>query len=312
MFEYCKPEFNKMNSILLFSFIFAVLSPVLYAIMNIVDKYAVSHRVKNAIGFSAVAALANSIIGFIFAIFLDWNGYTYSDFIVPALVGFLMGSTYFLYYLIIKKEDVSNLTGLIYLYPILVAILSFLFLNEILPLVSYMGMILILVGVIMLSVRMVHLRISISLWSIGIMILLVAVNEFLIKIFTNTMPESNGIAINSIFICMPSILGMIFYKKFRMGFISELKHIKWAFLSEIFAFLGLATLYFAMVGLPATIVSSIAAIQPLVLLGFERVAQKIFGKMTKDKLVLPKLIAIILIVLGVILLYLNEIAASIF
>jgi drug/metabolite transporter (DMT)-like permease len=159
----------------------------------------------------------------------------------------------------------------------------------------------------MLSVRMNQLKITMSLWTIGLLIIIVAINEFLIKIFTNTMPELNGIAINAIFVCVPSFIGIIFYKKLRKEFYSEFKNIKWAFLSEIFTFGGIATLYLAMVGLSATIVSSIAAIQPLVLLGFERIAQKLFGKITKDKLILPKLIAIILIVLGVILLYLKEV-----
>lgn len=296
-----------MKTSLIISLIFAILSPIFFALMNIIDKYVVSHRTKNALGFSAVAAVSSSIIGLILALFLDWQGFTIKDFILPIIIGTLMGSTYFLYYLIIKKEDVSNLTGLVYLYPILVGIFSFFFLNEILSLTSYLGMILILAGVVMISVRMKHLKVSISLWTLGLMIVLAAVNEILIKIFTNTMPEVNGIAINTIFICLPSLLGIVFYRKLRTGFISELKNINWAFLSEFFTFSAIAMLYLAMVDLPVTVVSSIAAIQPLALLGFERIAQKLFGKMTKDKLILPKLIAIILIVIGVILLYINEI-----
>jgi drug/metabolite transporter (DMT)-like permease len=296
-----------MNSVLIWSLIFAVLSPIIFALMNVVDKYIVAHRTKNALGFSALAAIANSIIGIVFALFLNWNGYSFSDFIIPMIVGTLMGTTYFLYFLIIKKEDVSNLTGLVFIYPVLVGFLSFLFLHEVLPLISYLGMILILAGVIMLSVRMKHLKISISLWTIALLVIIVAADEFMIKIFTNTMPELNGIAVNSIFICLPSILGIIFYKKLRVGFISEIKNIRWAFLSELFTFGGIMTLYLAMVGLSATIVSSIAALQPLALLGFERIAQKIFGKMTKDKLILPKLIAIVLIVVGIILIYSTEI-----
>jgi drug/metabolite transporter (DMT)-like permease len=300
-----------MEIILLWSLIFAILSPVFFALMNIVDKYIVSHRSKNPLGFSVIATFVYSFIGLVLALFLNWEGYSFMDFIIPMIVGVLMGTTYFLYYWIIKKEDVSNLTGMIYIYPIFVGILSFFFLNEILPLISYIGMILIILGVVMLSVRMKQLKIGISLWSIGLLVLIVAVDEFLIKVFTNTMPESNGIAVNAIFICVPSIIGLIFSKRLRKESFLEMKNTKWAFLSESLTFLGLSTLYFAMVGLSATIVCSISAIQPLILLGFERIAQKIFGKMTKDKLILPKLIAIVLIVVGVIILYLNEIIKAI-
>ena len=299
-----------MNTIIFVSLIFAILSPIFLAVMNIVDKYLVSHRIKNVMGFSVVSAITSSLIGLVFGLFLNWEGLVFSDFIIPIIVGLLMGSNYFLYYLIIKKEDASNMTGLIYFYPVLVAIFSFLFLHEVLSLISYLGVILIIIGVLLLSVRMKHLKMTISLWIIFLSILIVAIDEFLIKIYTNNLPELNGIAINIICICIPAILAILFNKKLRISFISEVKNTKWAFLSETFTFLGIFALYFSMQEISVTIVSSIAAIQPLILLGFENIAQRVFGKMTKDKLILPKLIAIILIVLGVVTLYLKEIINS--
>lgn len=69
------------------------------------------------------------------------------------------------------------------------------------------------------------------------------------------------------------------------------------------AFGGIATIFFAMAELPATIVSSIAAIQPLFVIVFERVTDQFIGKISKDHLLLPKTFAIVLIVIGVSLLY---------
>jgi uncharacterized membrane protein len=279
--------------------------------MNIVDKYIVSNKTRDALGFTSVAAITASVIGLIFSVFLNWKGYQFSDFFIPIIVGLFMGFNYFLYYLIIQKEDVSNLTGITYLYPIIVAILSFLFLNEILPLISYMGIALILIGTMIITLRMKYLKFSVSIWMLIVTIITVAINEFLIKIYTNNLPELNGIAVNTVFICVPALLGIIVSKKLRKSFISEIHNIRWAFFSEFLTFAGIFTLYFAMRDLSATIVSSIAAIQPLILLGFERVADKKYGNITKDKLILPKLIGIILIVVGVILLYLNEILGAI-
>ena len=66
-----------------------------------------------------------------------------------------------------------------------------------------------------------------------------------------------------------------------------------------------------MAGLPATIVSSISSIQPLVVLFFERVFHQKAGKMTQDPVLGPKLIAILLIVVGVVMLYLSELTTFI-
>jgi cytochrome c biogenesis protein CcdA len=62
-----------------------------------------------------------------------------------------------------------------------------------------------------------------------------------------------------------------------------------------------------MANLPATIVSSIGAIQPLTVLFFERLFNKRFGGISRDTVLIKKLVPIILIVIGVILIYSQEI-----
>jgi drug/metabolite transporter (DMT)-like permease len=68
----------------------------------------------------------------------------------------------------------------------------------------------------------------------------------------------------------------------------------------------MVTLFFAMKSLPATIVSSIAAIQPLCVVVFENIVDRRMKKISKDVILLPKLGAIILIVAGLVLLYVSE------
>jgi drug/metabolite transporter (DMT)-like permease len=298
-----------MNS-LIFYFILAILSPLAFAFMNILDKYVVSHRVKKSLGFSIMAGVAAAIFGLVLALFLDWRGFRLSDYLIPIVVGLLMGSQYFLYYHIMKNEDASNFVGLTYTYPVLVAFLSFVFLHEILSVISYIGLFCIMTGAVLLSVRMKKLKLKVSLWAIVGISVMIAFNAFIIKIYTTNMPELNGIAVNCIAIGLAVLCGL-FNKKLRNDARVEIKRFHWALLTEFFTFLGLFTLYIAIKGLPVTIVSSIAAAQPLFLLFFERIAQNRFGKMSRDYLLLPKLKFILLIVLGIILLYLPEILKSI-
>jgi hypothetical protein len=82
--------------------------------------------------------------------------------------------------------------------------------------------------------------------------------------------------------------------------------VKWAFFSEALTFLAVFSIYFAMKGLKATFVSSISAIQPLAVIIFERIVHEKYGRITKDMELLPKLAAILLIVMGIGVLYISE------
>jgi len=194
--------------------------------------------------------------------------------------------------------------GFIYVYPILVALLSFIFLKETLPQYGYVGVAFIIIGVLLLSIRIKQVHLDTCIWFIIAIVLLTAVDEFFVKITTTHLSASQGFAANGIALGIALSAGLIF-PSVRKKFCKEIHNLKFAGLSEIFTASALLTLYLAMAELPATIVSSIAAIQPMAVLFFERITNRFVGKITKDNLLLPKTGAMILIVVGVALLYLS-------
>jgi drug/metabolite transporter (DMT)-like permease len=281
--------------------IFAIASPLLFGIMNILDKYVVSHRVKKPMGFAVIVTLFTMIVGIIIALFVNWNGIDFNWLIFPLIVGVIGGINIFLYYTVMQKEDASHMVGLSYLYPIIVVLLSFFILNERLSWSGYLGLFLVLMGVVMISIRLKQIKLKAGLLMIVFLIILMAVWEFLIKIATINLSIWQAFAIVSI---VNGVTASFFLlsPKIRSDFFSEIKNFKWSFLTETFTILGAITLYFAMSRLPATVVSSIAAIQPMAVLVYERIADKLIGKMQRDHLLLPKLGSIFLIVIGIILL----------
>lgn len=284
----------------------AIASPIIFGFMNVFDKTIVSHKVKKPLTYTSIAGLINLFIGIILAIFLDWEGITLNSMIFPVLAGILFGVQFYLYFIILSKEDISHIIGILYIYPIIVAFLSLLFLNEILSIYGYIGMFLILAGVLMLSGRLKKIKLKVGVWMLIMMILTVGFSEFFIKIATNNLPELNGLAINSIFIGL-TIIPVLLFSNVRKHFKQEIKNFKWAFISEVLTFLGLGTLYFAMKGMPATVVSSLSATQPLAVLFFEKIFHKFGADICRDVNLWAKLIPIVLIVIGVILLYVQEI-----
>jgi transporter family protein len=291
---------------LILPLIFAIISPFLWGFMNVLDKYVVSYKVKNPLSFAPVSALVNLIFGIILALFLKWQVSSFSSILFPAIAGILLGSQYFFYYLIMKKEDAPNFIGFMYVYPLLVALLSFLFLNEKLSLIGYIGVIFILAGAVFLSIKRKNTKIKAAGWMLCVMIVVGAFYEFFVKVSTNNISGFNGLAVNLVFMGL-TVLTLLFNKNVRTGFKREFKNIKWSLLSEFFTFTGILTLYLAMAKLPATIVSSVATLQPLAVILFEKIFHRRFKKIVSEASLAKKIIPIIMIVLGIILLYLPEI-----
>ena len=239
----------------------------------------------------------------VFAFFLDWSSIGLGDLLFPTLAGLLIGLQYYVYYFVLKEEDVSHVIGLLYLYPVFIALLSFIFLGEILSTTGYFGAALCVIGAVLLSLKLNKHATKHHFIRIAELIFFVTLYEFFIKIATFTVPVANGIAINNIMIGLV-VFPILLHKKTRQGFRRELRNVSWAYLAESTLFLAVVFTYLAMARLPVTVVSSIGAIQPLAVLGIERLfALKTTG-IVKQRSLLSKAIPIGLIVFGVVLLYL--------
>jgi drug/metabolite transporter (DMT)-like permease len=291
---------------LLIALIAAIAAPLIWGLMNVIDKYIVSRKVKHILGFTGVVACFHILSGLIFALFLDWSNFNIFSSIPSIIAGVLYGCQFFSYYYLLSKKDASHTIGLLYIYPIIIAILSFVFLNELISLQGYIGMFLIILGALTLSLHIKKLNLLSGFGLIVPFILCVAISEFLMKVSTNNIPALNGFVLN-LFIMGLTILSVLIFKDNRKGFLSEIKNFRWAVLSESFTFTGLLLIYLAMEGLPATIVTALAAIQPMFVVLFESIAIRMIGNMAQDKNFIKKLISIGLIVLGAILIYSKDI-----
>lgn len=279
----------------------AILGPFFEAMMNIVDKYAISHRVKRPSSFAVIEGVVNISFGLSLMAFLDWSAVSsFGDILFPVIAGIIFGSQFLIYYNLLGEEDVSNVIGMIYVYPIIVAILSYLFLGERFPWITYAGVVLVLVGGVLLSTNISSLKRGFIVWLMALMILLVALHEFFIKVATNSLPAMNGLAVGLIAIGLTLCLGLL-HRPTRKGVGYEWRNLKWAVCGESLALAGLAAIYLAMAGLPATIVSTIGATQPLILLFLEKGFHASGVNICRDVRLLNRLVPISLMVLGIVL-----------
>jgi uncharacterized membrane protein len=284
---------------------FVLLSPFLWGFMNVVDKYMIAHRVKTPLSYAMIVAGINILYAGIIGLFLHWSGYGWKDLIWPIFPGILLGAQVFFYYTLLEKEDVSHIIGILYVYPIIVAFLSFLFLGEVLSLLGYLGVIIALSGAIMLNMRAKKINWKVGIWTMLVFICIVALDEFLVKVATNHLPAMNGFVINNVALGFTVLLGL-FHPAIRQGLIYELRNIPLALLTELTTVASNIVMYLAMEGLPVAIVSSVGSLQPLAALIFESIANRLFGKMTRDTNFVQKLIPICIIIVGIVLIYISQ------
>lgn len=283
--------------------LFALLSPFIFSLMNIMDKYVMAHKVKRAYGYIIIGGAVNLVYGVAVGLFLPWQDISLIEAGYSALAGVLQGLAFYLYYLILEKEDAANMIGFVYTYPVLVAVMSYLFLGEQISIIGYVGMGATLLGALMLAVRLKQVKLSVKAWYIFALIALTAGYEFFIKASVSVMPPLNGLAINSISLGLVVTSGLLVRKKARDA-LYELHNTGWAFITEALTFSGVMTSYLAMVTMPVTIFSSICILQAPFVLVMERIAHARVGKMSKDVLLLPKMAGISMIVIGLVVMYL--------
>lgn len=281
--------------------LFAILSPFFYAVANVIDKFIVDKRVKNIYSYMPVAGFTTVVYVLIFSIFLSWSSISIQQLLFPVITGIINALMFYLYLRLLEKQDVSNIIGFAYIFPIFVAVLSFIFLKEVVSSIGFVGVVMIVIGAVLLSFRFNKKNFKTSIIYVLVYSIVVAIYEFSIKISTNNIPTYNAMVIST-FVYGVLTFVILLNSKARKGFKVEIKNLPWAFLSELFACGAVVTLFMAMTRMSATIVASIAAVQPLFILLFEYFITTYIINISFDAKFSHKLISISMIVAGVILL----------
>jgi drug/metabolite transporter (DMT)-like permease len=272
--------------------------------MNLLDKYVVSHRIRKPLGYAVLAGGVNLVAGGIAILFLDWQGVGFSDIAFAVASGLLLALDLVLYYVILSKDDVSELIDIEYVSPVLTALLAWIFLGEMVGLAAAACIAIIVLGALLLA------KSKDGIWkrkNAGVLILIllaIATYEFLIKMSTTRLGLMQGIALNQ-FALGAGVMVLLLSRKVRKDAVRALHLWPWALLTESFTIGAIATTYIAMAGMKAAIVSSILAIQPLLVLVLEQLADRSVGKMQHDHNLALKIAAAALIVVGVIFLTLT-------
>ncbi len=285
--------------------LFAILSPLFWGLADICHKFIISHKIKNSTSYLVLWGGIQLAAGMLLASFLDWNGVTFAALQFPLFSGLLYGIESLLYIEILKAEEASHVLGFVYLYPAVTSLLSWIFLNEVHGTVTYAGVILIIVGVTVLSFKLSRRRFNRSILAFLLIGTLIGVHCFLIKMSTISLTVPQGISVDIMTLGATLLVPML-RPRVRRSVADDIRHLPWVLLANI-ELLGLLCGYLAMAQLPATIVSSIGALEMIVVIVLEYLLRRQEGKECSryfkselaERRLRPKLMPLSIIMIGV-------------
>ncbi len=278
----------------------AILTALTLSIVNVIDKFVLSKVVNNPY----VPAIYLGILSFLTGvILLIWKGTSIEGWtlILSLISGALYCISTILYFHAVKKEEISRIVPLFYLNIIFVAIMGALWFGEIFTFITYIGILLLIGGAILINFKD-RFAIGATFWIMIVAALFLAVSRILMKYVLISADYWTVFAwgrIGMFLICVPLIF--IYLKDFK----NSLSSATLISSSEILNIFGILLLTIAVSLAPVTLVGSLTTLQPLFLffitLTISYFKPTLLFEQLNRKEVLIKAVSIVMIILGVVL-----------
>lgn len=289
-----------MNEYLLF----AILSPIFWAIVNIIDDYQIKRIYKTpslAIIMTGIFLVVPLLFAFTKIQNLDLNGS-----LVGILAGVCLVLSSWLYFKALSTEDTAVVIALWSLTPVGVYILSYLFLGEVLTKNQTIGSMVIVAGSVLISLLgKRRYRFSPTLLIMLVSSALYSVSSILEK---QTYIDSQDFYSGYLFITLGTIIGTVFFVLRKKNFLATVsvfrtqkKYLIFIVVSEA---INIAAIFFQNLAVSfgnLTIVKVIEGTQPIFVLVITLILALFFRYYKKSvdyKTIAPKLIIIILMFVG--------------
>ena len=289
-------------------FLFSVLAALVWAIVNITDKFILSKWVKNPF----VPIMILSIVGLLSSLFIylfkGFSTLSYSNIILAFIAGIFYIFAILFYFKAVKIEEISRVVPLFYLTPLFVLILATIFIGEIFPISKYLGIFLLIIGAVSISSRsFTKFKLGKGFWLMFLASFALSINAVITKYlleFADFWTVFSYVRIGTIF-----ALGPIVYFNYKELIVTVKENgnkvIGIISLNELLNLIGILLITIAMSIGYVTLVSATSAIQPLFVFLFAIIFSSFFPKILKEELkgsiIIIKVIAIILIIVGTIL-----------
>lgn len=132
-------------------FVFALLSPIMFAFCNVIDKFILTKKIRDSFSYSIISSALNIFPVLLLIFYLKLN-FDFST-VLATMYGFVFVFLYVVYNKAMMKEDASRVVSVAKMSPIFVLMLSLLLLNEVLNYQKYFGILFLVISALLISYK---------------------------------------------------------------------------------------------------------------------------------------------------------------
>ncbi len=287
-------------------FVFALLSPMMFGMCNILDKYVLTKKIRNPFSYNilcvALSIFPVLLLAFYLRLSLDLSA------ILAIFYGFVFAFLFVIYNKALMSEEASRIISMMRISPVFVLTLSFFFLNEILNYQKYLGVILLVSSAILVSYRK---SMNKSYLSRGIVLILIfsfsnACMSIVLKVALGNIDYWSFFLWNlvgNLAGCFSSIL-LPSIRKNLIWNVSVIDRKTWVavLFSDVFAWAGTLFYFLATSIGNVSLVSAVGSIQPLIVFSLALTITMYRPEFLKEEInrsyVLFKALAVVFIFVG--------------
>lgn len=302
-------------------FFIALIAPIVWSIVNHIDKYMLSKYLKDrGVGALLIFSALSSIIILPFIAFFFYSNIfniSSTDFLILIFIGFLSAGAFYFYLMGMEMEEASIVVPLFQLVPIFGYFLGYLILGESLSIFQILSSLLIMSGIMILAIEIdeenkLKLKTRVLIL-IAISSFLFALHDILFKKVAIVEGFWVSVFWQYVSLTIFGLLILVSIKKFRKEFFAMFsnsmggKVLSVNFASEVLYILGNLSNNFATLLAPVAVVLVVSSYQPLfVFIGgvfLTIFLPKISMEKISRKHLFHKLISILIIIIGSYFLY---------
>lgn len=287
---------------------FSILAAFCWSVANIIDKCILTKWIKRPLVPIIISGISALIAGIAVYFICGFSSFAYFYIFLAILNGVIEIFGYIFYFKALKLEEASRIAPLFYLSPLFILIFAAIFLNEIFAPLKYLGILLLVIGAVLISMKG-FLRISFGR-AFYFMILSVcfgSISALLVKYLLNFADfwtvfgyKSIGMAIGS-----APIAYFYFPELIKTAKQYGKKTLIAMSASEI---LSLSAILFVIIAASfgyVTLVNALSSTQPFFVFGIALILSVFFPKILKEEinkaLIIQKIIATVLMFIGAVL-----------
>lgn len=286
---------------------FTLIASLLWAFGVVIDKYILTEHMQDPFSYQLLYAITEAPI-LLLPLFTSISfAFPWSALGILGGFGTYLGLT--LYFRAIAIEEASIVISLLYISPIMVLPLAYVFLGEILSLWGYFGAALLISGAMLISHKKVKGKSRVLTPILGLILasdVVWAGYEVLTKYVLNAVEYTSYLFWN--FVGTAIIAFSLFcVPKIRRNFLSDVQRVSktvhfWRIINTSMSFLAVIFYYIAISSGPVSLVSTASTLEPffvfIMTLPLSLYMPRILKEGTERKVVTVKAIAIILIIVG--------------